>query len=153
MNFIEHLLEHARRELKITNFDQTEFGNVVLNFLEQGSIITNNNQETMKNLSEILKLLIDKLPISPIHEGDFVEEIYHEGDRSITMYRCTRYQHLYRTEDGRYWDDRAVAYKFRDSKDADIMYLYQTNFNSKREVFLPYYPSREVIVIDREDIN
>lgn len=153
MTYTEHLLTYARRELEITNFNQTELGETILKFLEQSAKITNNDLVSMKNLASMLLLLIDQQPISPITENDFIEEEYFEGTNSVKLWRCVRYQHLYKTEDGRYWDDRAVAFKFADSSDSDKMYLYQNGRSSKQEVAMPYYLSHRVDVISREYIN
>ena len=150
MTFVEHLLEYARRELKITSFDQSELGETILKFLEQSAKITNNDTEAMKQLVNMLALLIDQKPISPITEEHFKEET-HANDE--TVWRCTRYEHLYKTVEGQYWDDRAIAFKFHDSAESDKLYMYQSVYNSKQEVTLPYYPSYQVKVINRDDIS
>jgi hypothetical protein len=153
MTYVEHLLEHARRELKITNFDQTELGDIILKFLEQSAKITNNDTNSMYQLVNMLSLLIDQKPISPITEDDFIEEEYFEGNNSIKIWRCTRYQHLYKTEDGRYWDDRAIAFRFADSSSSDRIYLYQNGRSSKQEITLPYYPDFGVETISRDYLD
>jgi hypothetical protein len=153
MTFTEHLLEYARRELKITNFDQSELGNTILEFLEQSAKITNNDTASMKQLANLLTLLIDQKPISPITEDDFVEETHTEGNMSVKILRCNRYEHLYKTEDGRYWDDRAISFRFADSPELDRMYLYQSGRSSKQEVTLPYYPDSRIEVISRDNAD
>lgn len=153
MTFIEHLLEYARKELKITNFDQSELGNTILNFLEQSAKITNNDTDAMKQLVNMLVLLVEQRPISPITEDDVDEEIPLGNDSDEKMWRCSRYEHLYKTADGKYWDDRAIAFKFHDSAELDRIFLYQPTYNSKQEVTLPYYPSCQIKVINRDDIS
>jgi hypothetical protein len=150
MTRIDHLLNYAKKELKITNFDQTDLGQTMLNFLEQSAKITDNDTESMKQLSNMLVLLIDQRPISPITEEDFEDEVHAEGDNIITIKRCTRYQYLYKAVDGKYYDDRAIAFRFTDSYESDRMYLYQSSRSSKQEVTLPYYPEFKVEIISRD---
>ena len=143
MNFSEHLLNYAKTELKITNFDKTELGDTILKFLEQSANITGNNSESMKQLANMLILLIDQKPISPITEEDFEVETHLEGDRTVEILRCTRYPYLYKM-DGKYWDDRAVAFRRANSAESDKMYIYQSGNSSKQEVELPYFPREEI---------
>lgn len=154
MSLVDHLIKYARNELKITNFDQSEISETILKFIEQSAKITNNDPESMKKIANLLPLLIDQFPISMITEDDFIKETHCEGDKNATICRCTRYEYLYQTGDGKYWDDRAITYKFKDSNnDSEKMYLYQTKYNSKQEVFLPYYPGSKVVIIDRDKIS
>lgn len=150
-SFKEHLLQYAKRELAITAFDQTELGDTVLKFLEQSADLTGNNTDSMQQLVTMLSLLIDQQPVAPITETDFEAETHTEGDRTVEILRCTRYPYLYK-QHGRYYDDRAVAYRFADSAESDRMYLYQSGRNSKQEVELPYYPSKQVQVISRDQL-
>lgn len=150
MTYIDHLLNYAKKELKITNFDQTDLGQTMLSFIEQSAKITDNDSESMKQLCCLLPRLIDQLPIAPITEEDFVPEYHSQGDNTVTIQRCTRYAWVYRTEDGKYWDDRAVAFKFADSADTDRMYIYQSGNSSKQEITLPYYPNQAIKIISRD---
>lgn len=144
-----HLLEFARQELKLTHFDQSELNTPILDLLEHSSKMCNNNPETMKQIVNMIIRLIDRSPLAPITEEDFEIETYVEGDRSLEILRCTRYPYLYK-QDGKYWDDRAIAFRFSDSAETDKMYLYQTGMNSKQEISLPYFPSETIKVIERE---
>ena len=135
------------------NFDKTELGDTILKFLEQSANITGNNSESMKQLANMLILLIDQKPISPITEEDFEPEVITDGNRVFKSWRCTRYDYLYKTEDGKYWDDRAVVFKFAGGAESDRMYLYQGDRNSKQEVTLPYYPNARIEIIDKNKID
>ena len=148
--FKEHLSAYANSELELAGFDQTEFGKTSLKLLDNLADLTNGDPDTMKQLCSLLPRLIDQLPIAPITEADFAPEYHSQGDNTVTIYRCTRYSWVYRTEDGKYWDDRAVAFKFVDSADADRMYIYQSGNSSKQEVTLPYYPEFKVEIISRD---
>jgi hypothetical protein len=60
---------------------------------------------------------------------------------------------LYKTSDGKYWDDRAIAFRFEDSLPSDKIYLYQGGYNSKQEVTLPYFPFNRTEIISRDYID
>ena len=152
MNFKQYLQEYAERELKLIGFMESEFGSVCLNFLDKCADIVGNDPESMKQICEILPRLIDRKPLSPITETDFEVETHAEGDRTVEILRCTRYPHLYKM-DGKYYDDRAVAFRRSDSDKNDRMYIYQSDNNSKQEVELPYFPSEEVRVLQQKYVE
>ena len=150
--FKEHLKKFAERELQLTGFDQTEFGKIVPMLLDEIADLTHGDPESMKQLCSILPRLIDKRPLSLITETDFETETQTEADRTLEILRCTRYPYLYKM-DGKYYDDRAVAFRRADSPETDRMYIYQTGNSSKQEVQLPYFPREEVRVIQQEYQN
>jgi hypothetical protein len=147
--FIDYLIEHAKQEFECANFHHTPLSHSMLNFLEESAEFTNNDPSLMKELVNILNLLIDKMPIVPITEDDFEEFIYREENRvEYRIWKCKRYEHVYKTEDGKYWDDRAISFRKANSHPLDKFYLYQSNMSSKQEIKLPYYPKEQVIVLD-----
>ena len=148
----DHYLEFAKKELALINFDQSDINEPMLAFLEQNSKICNNDATSMKQIINLLTRVVDKLPLSAITEEDFEPEHHSENGNSITIYRCTRYPHVYKM-DGRYYDDRAVSFKFADSAETDTMYLYQGVNGSKQEISLPYYPNPVIKVIARDAFN
>jgi hypothetical protein len=149
--FIDFVIEHAKREFACSGFNQTKLNDSMIKFLEDAAEFTNNEPENMKKFVNILYLLIDQFPITPITENDFVEEIYKEGNNPpYKIMRCTRYFPLYKTEDGRYWDDRAIAFKYKDDSDSHIFYRYQSKNSSKQQVTLPYYPGQRFEYIDKD---
>ena len=143
MTFKEHLKKYAERELELTGFMQSEFGPACLEFLDRCADVAGNDPESMKRICEILPRLIDRRPLSVITEADFETETHSEGDRTVEILRCTRYPYLYK-QDGRYWDDRAVAFQREDSAPGDRMYVYQSGNSSKQEVELPYFPVERI---------
>jgi len=149
MSHNEHLLEFARKELKLIGFDQSDLHEPILEFLKQSSKICNSNPDSMKQLVTMLTRLIDHLPISPITKDDFELEYHHEGPKTFTINRCTRHPHVYCDEDGKYWNDRAVSFRFADSDEVEKMYMYSGRNNSKQEITLPYYPVEIVKTIER----
>ena len=147
MAFKEHLRQYAERELKLTGFMESEFGSVCLDFLEKCADVAGSDPESMKRVCEIIPRLIDRKPLSVITEADFELETHTEGDRTVEILRCTRYPYLYKM-DGKYYDDRAVAFRRADSRETDRMYIYQGKNGSKQEVELPYFPKEEVRTLD-----
>jgi len=141
--FKRYLREYAERELELTGFMQAPFGEACLDFLEKLADVAGNDPESMKQVAAIIPRLIDKQPLSAITEADFETETHTEGDRSVEILRCTRYPYLYK-QDGKYWDDRAVAFRKADSAESDRMYIYQSGNSSKQEVELPYFPQERI---------
>lgn len=144
MSFKKNLIDYAKHELHLTNFDQTSFGQNLVKLLEDLCDLTNNDPMAVKILCSWIPRLTEKLPISPITEDDFVEEAHGVGSEKVIIKRCNRYEHVYQTADGKYWDDRAVAFRSVNSEKSDIMFLYGEN-GSKREIVLPYYPEMSII--------
>ena len=150
--FKRHLREYAQRELELTGFMATEFGKTCLKFLDDLADVAGEDPESMKTVASMLTRLIDRRPLSAITEEDFETETHSEGSRTVEIERCTRYPYLYK-QDGRYWDDRAMAFKRADSAEGDRMYIYQSGNSSKQEVKLPYFPREEVRVLQQEYQN
>jgi hypothetical protein len=150
--FKEHLRKYAKTELELSGFDQTEFGKTALKLLDDLADLTQGDAETMKQLCALLPRLIDCRPLTAITEEDFETETYSEGDRTVEILRCTRYPHVYKM-DGKYYDDRAVAFRKVDSAESDRMYIYQSGNSSKQEIALPYFPSEEVRILQQEYID
>ena len=148
MTFKQHLRQYAERELELTGFMQSEFGPACLDFLDKCADVAGSDPESMKRVCEIIPRLIDCRPLSAITEADFEAETLVEDECSLEIQRCTRYPHLYRMPDGRYYDDRAVAFRRADSAETDRMYIYQGKNGSKQEVKLPYFPKEEVRTLD-----
>lgn len=149
MSFKQQLITYSEKELNLIGFMDSEFGAVCLDFLDKCANIAGNDPESMKRICEIIPRLIDRHPLSPITETDFETETHSEGDRSVEILRCTRYPYLYKM-DGKYYDDRAIAFRRSDSAETDRMYIYQTGNSSKQEVELPYFPKEEIRVLQQE---
>ena len=54
-----------------------------------------------------------------------------------------RYEYIYKAQDGKYYNDRAVVFK----KGSDTQYVYQGQRRSKREITLPYVLLEEIVLI------
>ena len=88
----------------------------------------------IKTLTKQVGDLIDKKPLAPITEKDFVDD------------RCTRYPYIYKAQDGRYYNDRAVVFK-KSYDDPSSQYIYQGQHRSKQEITLPYVLLEEIVLI------
>ena len=146
----EYVIEFAKKELSLTGFDKSPLGQIVLDFLETSCDLTDGDPEIMLHLTGLVGNLTQCLPIAEITENDFEPEVHEKGDQKITIMRCTRYPFVYKMPDGKYYDDRAIAFRYSDESEVNKMYLYQSQLNSKQEVTLPYLPSFEVQIIPRE---
>ena len=146
----DYLKKYAERELGLIGFDKTDFGKTLLQLLDNLSDLTEGDPFTMKQLGNFLPRLLDRMPISPITETDFEPE-YHGTNNEMIVMRCTRYPYVYKSNDGKYWNDRAVAFKFKNASESDIMFLYRPN-GSKREITLPYYPTMVIEEIDPNNV-
>ena len=129
--WIEGVLKHSETELKLLGLDQTPLGPSILTFIKELHRTLGNQPTLMKNLANQVGDLIDKKPLAPITEKDFVDD------------RCTRYPYIYKAQDGLYYNDRAVVFK----KGSDTQYVYQGQRRSKREITLPYVLLEEVVLI------
>jgi hypothetical protein len=151
MTFIDHLIKFAENELKLIGFDQAPVGQTMLEFLKNSAELSNNDSVTMAEMSNMLTKLINRQPISPITEADFKLEYPDQEHSQLNLMRCTRYPHVYQSADGKYWDDRAVAFRFANSPETDRMFVYRPN-GSKREITLPYYPDTKVEYLNQDSV-
>lgn len=152
MTFKISLNKFAEKELELSGFIETEFGEKVLELLDKLADISNNDPDTMIHLCSILPRLVNRMPLAPITEDDFELETHRAGDRNVEIFRCTRYPHVYKM-DGKYYDDRAIAFRLANSADTDRMYIYQAGNSSKQEITLPYFPNEEVRVLPKECVE
>jgi hypothetical protein len=147
-SYKEFLIAHTENELKLLNFNQTKFNDSTINFLKDLTDISDSNPDMMKQLLDMIKLLVDFQPISEITELDFEPNCYKERENITAFMKCTRHPYIYKTLDGRVWNDRAIGYKFANDENSNIHFIYQDGLNSKQEITLPYYPSIIVKIIN-----
>ena len=136
--WIESVLEHSQRELELLGLNHVGLDVTVTSFIKELQEKLGNQPSAMKSVVKYVEQLIDKKPISPITEADF----YQDG-------RCTRYEYIYKAEDGRYYNDRAVVFK----KGLDSQYIYQGQNRSKREITLPYVLHEDVVTLDVHSLD
>lgn len=148
MVFKDYLKKYAENELKLIGFMDSDIGPLILNFLDSCAEISNSNPDIMKEICKILPALIDCKPVSAITENDF--EVVDKSDTQELL-QCTRHPYIYKLN-GKYYNDRAVAFVYPDSTDGSKIYMY-TKEGSKQEITLPYYLDEEIKVLNDDQIN
>ena len=131
--WIEGVLKHSETELKLLGLDQTPLGPAVTAFIKELHGTLGNQPGLMKSLLTQVGDLIDKKPLAPITEKDFVDD------------RCVRYPYIYKSGE-KYYNDRAVVFK-KSYDDPSSQYVYQGQHRSKQEITLPYILREEVVLL------
>ena len=131
--WIESVIEHTKRELELLGLNHIGLDATVLDFIKGLHEKLGNQPSAMMSVVKYVEQLINKKPIAPITEADFDQD----G-------RCKRCEYIYRASDGKYYNDRAVAFK----KGLDSQYIYQGQNRSKREITLPYILRENVVALD-----
>ena len=128
--WIGGVLKHSETELKLLGLDQTPIGPAIITFIKELHGTLGNQPGLIKTLTKQVGDLIDKKPLAPITEKDFVDD------------RCVRYPYIYKSGE-KYYNDRAVVFK----KGSDTQYVYQGQRRSKQEITLPYVLLEEIVLI------
>jgi len=131
--WIEGVLKHSETELKLLGLDQTPLGPAVTTFIKELHGTLGNKPGLMKSLLTQVGDLIDKKPLAPITEKDFVDD------------RCVRYPYIYKSGE-KYYNDRAVVFK-KSYDDPSSKYIYQGQRRSKQEITLPYVLREDVLLL------
>ncbi len=132
--WIDGVVQYSETELKLLGLDQTPIGPAILTFIKELQGTLGNQPGLLKSITKQVGDLIDKKPLAPITEEDFVDD------------RCVRYPYIYKGQDGRYYNDRAVVFK-KSYDDLSSQYMYQGQQRSKQEITLPYVLREEVVLI------
>jgi len=148
---IDYLTEYVNKELDILRIkDQTLRSNID-NLLGSVYDFFQGEPNHMKFFLNGLISCIDRKPMSPITIQDFESnEIQRSNKRdTYNWYTCVRYPQVYMDENGILWDTKAIAFRFLDSDLREKIYLYNNEYNSKKQITLPYYPNQEIITIPK----
>ena len=129
--WIDGVVKHSETELKLLGLDQTPIGPAIITFIKELHGTLGNQPGLMKSLLKQVGDLIDKKPLAPITEKDFVDD------------RCVRYPYIYKAQDGRYYNDRAVVFK----KSYDDLNSQYRGGPSKQGITLPYILREKVVLI------
>lgn len=138
MSWIDSVVEHSKRELELIGFDKSELGEIMLETMKKLHNSIGNQPTVMKSILKMMSDLVDKKPISVITERDF--------DKDGRCYRC---EYIYRAQDGKYYNDRAVVFK----SGLNTQYVYQGQRRSKKEITLPYVLHEEVVTLDTHSLD
>ena len=131
--WIEGIIKHAETELGLLGLDQTNLGPLIVDFIKNLQQTLGNQPTAMKSILKTTANLVDGKPVAPITETDFVDD------------KCTRCSYIYKSEDGKYYNDRAVVFK-KSYDDPSSQYMYQGQQRSKQEITLPYVLREEVVL-------
>ena len=130
--WIDGVVKYSETELKLLGLDQTPLGPAITTFIKELHGVLGNQPGLMKSLLKQVGDLIDKKPIAPIMEKDFVDD------------RCVRYPYIYKSGE-KYYNDRAVVFK-KSYDDLNLHYMYQDQRGSKQEITLPYILREEIVL-------
>jgi hypothetical protein len=129
--WIDGVVKYSETELELLGLDQTPLGPAITTFIKELHGTLGNQPGLMKSVLKQVGDLIDKKPLAPITEKDFVDD------------RCVRYPYIYKAQDGRYYNDRAVVFK-KSYDDPDSQYR---GGPSKQGITLPYILREKVVLI------
>lgn len=143
--YYDNWLNYIKKELKDSGFDQSDYGNKLLEYLKALFEISEGQRHIMDQLFEVTKRLAENKPITVITEADFEPIDVQDGKNIVVVYVCTKYPHIYRSpNDGKYYNDRAIT--FVDSN-GNKMWMSNGQHVSTREITLPYYLQDEYVNI------
>lgn len=133
-DWIDTVVKHSETELNLLGLDQTKLCPLILDFIRdlQGSM--GNQPTAIKSILKTIGHLVDQKPVAPITEKDFVND------------KCVRCSYIYKSEDGKYYNDRAVVFK-KGYDDPSSQYIYQGQQRSKQEITLPYVLREDIVLI------
>jgi Holliday junction resolvasome RuvABC ATP-dependent DNA helicase subunit len=132
--WLDSILQYSENEMRLLNFDKNGLSDVIIKFIKELHGHVGNQPVIMKSILKNIQDLIDKKPIALITEKDFVDDI------------CTRYEYIYKAQNGRYYNDRAVVFK-KSYDDPSSQYVYQGQHRSKQEITLPYFLHEETVLL------
>lgn len=146
-------IQYAEKELELSGFMATDFGKAALEFIKQTYNMANNDMAAVRLIYANIAALVDLNPLAPLLEEEMEEQEtldYANGG----LVKIMRKQHkrcpwVYE-KDGKYWDDRAVAFQ---NKDGGIWYGQNGNHRSKREITFPYYRREQLVYIGEIDTS
>ena len=128
--WIDGVVKYSETELKLLGLDQTPIGPAIIEFITKLHGTLGNQPGLMKSGIKQVGDLIDKKPLAPISEKDFVDD------------KCTRCSYIYKSQ-GRYYNDQAVVFK----KSYDDPNSQYRGGPSKQEITLPYVLREEIVLI------
>lgn len=132
--WIDNVIKHSETELHLLGLDQVNLGSLIIDFIKNLHQTLGNQPTAMKYILKTTADLVDQKPVAVITEADFVDD------------RCTRCPYIYKSEDGKYYNDRAVVFK-KSYDDLNSQYLYQGQKRSKQEITLPYVLREEIVLV------
>ena len=141
----ENWLNYIKSELKESGFDQSKFGEKMLDYLVEMYIISEGKINVMEQLHEVTRRLMDNKPITVITEKDFHSVDVQDGSNIVVVDFCKKYPHIYRSpQDGKYYNDRGICFV---DDNGNKMYMTNGQYRSTVEITLPYYLNEQIVKI------
>lgn len=147
-----YIVSFAEKELELANLKDKKIGKVVLEFVSNLSKVTDGTPRTMLPILDSIRNIIEHRPITPITSKDFRPKKIDSGTKEDYILEvCERYPSVYKDEDGKYYDDRAIGFTIENKSDLKIIFIYQNEISSKQEIQLPYFPTTEIVQLTKEE--
>lgn len=138
-------LNYIKTELKDSGFDQSKFGEIVLDYVTEIYKMSEGQPNIMEQLHDLTRRLIENKPITTITEKDFEPIDVQDGQNIVVVYVCKKYPHIYRSpQDGKYYNDRAICFV---DVNGNKMYMSNGQYRSTQEITLPYYLQEKFVNI------
>jgi hypothetical protein len=134
-------LSYYKDELNRIGFTNTEFGNSIIDYLSFLQKSTNCNGFAINKFQEIVKRLLDGMPMSPITEDDFYFD-------EITQSRKSKRYEWAVELNGEFYDTHAIAYVNPDGSEG---YREDGAYRSTKQITLPYYPIRKYVYLNEHE--
>ena len=134
-------IKYYENELTLSEFINTDYGNSILNYLTFLQKSNNCNGFAINKVQELVKRLLDGMPLTPITSDDLY------FDEITNTKKSRRYEWLVELN-GEFYDTHAVAYVEADGSEG---YREDGNYRSTKKVTLPYYPVREYIHLNKNE--
>ena len=134
-------LSYYKDELNRIGFTDTEFDSSILNYLSFLQKSNNCNGFAIGKFQELVKRLLDGVPLSPIVEDDFY------FDELTKTRKCKRYEWAVEMN-GEFYDTHAIAYVHSDGSEG---YREDSKYSSTLKITLPYYPIRKYIHLNEHE--
>ena len=134
-------VKYYEDELTFSGFINTDYGNNILNYLTFLQKSNNCNGFAIGKVQELVKRLLDGMPLSPITEDDFY------FDELTKSRKSKRYEWLMELN-GEFYDTHAIAFVNPDGSEG---YREDGKYSSTKKVTLPYYPIRTYVYLNEHE--
>ena len=141
-------IEYAEQELQKNNLINTDIGKLIMQLIETSLKFGDGNAFMLFHISDMLDRLTKKLPLLPLEENEMVDT---PVLNSPSQLRHSRYFPVFKSGDGKYYDDQAIAYI---TPHGGYTYFYgNSEYNSTKEIQFPYYPKPQYVYISDDNLN
>ena len=141
-------IDYAKTELEYNGMIHTAVGKNMLDLIQSTYDLAEGNKFMMRHIVNMLDRLDKQLPLLPLEEDGMIPIPHLNGPDQM---QHSRYRSVYQGKDGKYYDDKAVAFV---ADDGSFTYFHGNGiYNSNIEIQFPYYPEPKYIYISDENLN